>query len=225
MRLSAGLELVEDALPDETTILNFRHLLEAHQLTAQLLNTTDDELTELCLLLKDATIIHAPSSIKNADQARDTEMYQSKKGNQWYSGMKLHVDSDLNSGLVHILSVTPVNPTHISQLPDLLREDNRADFGHKGYVGNTPNLAARKTGGCRGVELKGTKQHPLTAMNKQTNRERSSICSRVVHIFRVMKRQFGYTKVRYRGLVKHAAQVFTLIGLTNLFPVRRRIVA
>ena len=230
MRRFAGFELIDDALPDETTILNFRHLLEKHQLTAQLMNTINDVLTERGVLLKggtmvDATLIHAPSSTKNADKARDPEMHQTKKGNQWYFGMKVHVGADVDSGLVHTVSVTPANTSDISQMPDLLREDDRAVFGDKGYVNNTFKRAARKAGVLWAVALKAWKQHPLTATNKRTNRRFSAIRSRVEHIFRVMKRQFGYTKVRYRGLVKNAAQVFTLIGLTNLYLARRRLMA
>ena len=210
MRRFAGLELIEDALPDETTILNFRHLLEKHQLTAKLMNTINDTLTERGILLKggsmvDATIIHAPSSTKNADKARDPEMHQTKKGNQWYFGMKVHVGSDVNSGMVHTVSVTPANVPDINELPNLLREDDRAVFGDKGYVNNVFKRAARKAGVLWAVALKATKQHPLTSSNKRTNRQRSSIRSRVEHIFRVMKRQFGFTKVRYRGLMKNAA--------------------
>ena len=226
MRRFAGLELVEDALPDETTILNFRRLLEKHQLTARMMNVINDVLTDKGLLLKggtmvDATIIHAPPSTKNQAKARDPEMHQTKKGNQWYFGMKVHVGADVDSGLVHTVSVTPANVSDISQLPDLLREDDRAVFGDKGYVDNRLKRAARKAGVFWGVALKATSAHRLTAANKRTNRRYSSIRSRVEHIFRVMKRQFGYTKVRYKGLEKNAAQVFTLVGLTNLYLVRR----
>jgi len=130
--------------------------------------------------------------------------------------------ADVNSGLVHTAWLTPANAPGIRQLPNLLREDDRAVFGDKGYVDNTLKRAARKAGAFWGVALKATKQHPLTAANKTKNRKRASIRSRVEHLFRVMKRQFGYTKVRYKGLAKNAAQVFTLIGLTNLYLARRR---
>ncbi len=230
MRRFAGLELVEDALPDETTILNFRRLLETHQLTAKMMNVISDVLTDKGLLLKggtmvDATIIHAPPSTKNKSRARDPEMHQTKKGSQWYFDMKVHVGADVDSGLVHTVSVTPANYSDIGQLPDLLREDDRAVFGDKGYVDNRLKRAARKAGVFWGVALKATSAHPLTAANKRTNRRHSSIRSRVEHIFRVMKRQFGYTKVRYKGLVKNAAQVFTLLGLTNLYLTRRSLMS
>jgi IS5 family transposase len=230
MRRFAGLELGEDRLPDETTVLNFRRLLETHQLTARMMNAIGDVLTEQGLLLKggtmvDATLIHAPSSTKNRDQQRDPEMHQTKKGNQWYFGMKVHVGADVNSGLVHTVSVTPANASDISQLPDLLREDDLAVFGDAAYVNNEFKRAARKAGVYWGVALKATKQRPLTQANKRTNRKHSSIRARVEHIFRVMKRQFGYVKVRYKGLAKNAAQVFTLIGLTNLYLARPKVMA
>jgi len=225
MRRFAGLELADDAMPDETTILKFRHLLEKHGLTAKMMNIINDTLAERGLLLKggtmvDATIIHAPPSTKNEQKQRDPEMHQTKKGNQWFFGMKIHVGADVNSGLVHTVSVTPANASDISQLPHLLREDDRAVFGDKGYVNNDLKRHARKAGVFWGVSLKASKQRPLTDANKRFNHRMSSIRARVEHVFRVIKRQFGYTKVRYKGIAKNAAQVFSLIGLTNLYLAR-----
>jgi IS5 family transposase len=165
----------------------------------------------------DATIIHAPPSTKNENKQRDPEMHQTKKGKDWYFGMKMHVDAGVDSGLVHTVSVTPANAPDVSQLPKLLREDDRAVFGDKGYVDNRIKRGARKAGVFWGVALKASAQHKLTETNKRFNRKMSAIRSRVEHVFRVIKRQFGYTKVRYKGLAKNAAQVFTLIGLTNLY--------
>jgi IS5 family transposase len=226
MRRFARLELADDAMPDETTILKFRHLLERHGLTAQMMNIINDTLAQQGLLLKggtmvDATIVHAPPSTKNRDKKRDPEMHQTKKGNQWYFGMKVHVGADVNSGLVHTVSVTAANESDVGQLPHLLREDDRAVFGDKGYVNNSLKRAARKAGVFWGVSLKASKQHPLTDANKRFNHKMSSIRARVEHVFRVIKRQFGYTKVRYKGIAKNAAQVFSLIGLTNLYLARR----
>jgi len=226
MRRFAGLDLSDDALPDETTILKFRHLLEKHGLTAQMMNLINDTLEQRGLLLKggtlaDATIIHAPPSTKNRDRQRDPEMHQTKKGNQWYFGMKVHVGADVHSGLVHTVSVTPANRSDISQLPYLLREDDRAVFGDKGYVSNPLKRLARQAGVFWGVSLKASRAHPLTAANKRFNHRMSAIRARVEHVFRVIKRQFGYTKVRYKGMAKNAAQVFSLIGLTNLYLARR----
>lgn len=228
MRRFAGLELLDDPLPDETTILKFRRLLERHELTGQMMNVIHDVLAAKGAMLKggtmvDATIVSAPSSTKNQAGKRDPEMHQTKKGNQYHFGMKIHVGADVNSGLVHTASVTPANVADISELPSLLREDDRAVFGDKGYVNTGLKQAARKAGVYWGVALKASSKHKLTATNKRTNREWSSVRSRVEHIFRVIKRQFGYVKVRYRGIAKNAAQVFSLIGLTNLYLARRQL--
>jgi IS5 family transposase len=222
MRRFAGLDLADDALPDETTILKFRRLLERHELTAKLMNTINDVLEERGLLLKggtmvDATIIHAAPSTKNKAKARDPEMHQTKKGNQWYFGMKVHVGADLHTGVAHTVSVTPANAADISQLPNLLREDDRIVIGDAGYVNDTYKRAARQAGVVWGVALKARPKRRLGSAQKRRNRKMSSLRSRVEHLFRVMKRQFGYTQTRYRGLAKNAAQVFTLIGLTNLY--------
>ncbi|NCC41751.1 MAG: IS5 family transposase [Gammaproteobacteria bacterium] len=230
MRRFAGLELADDAIPDETTLLKFRHLLEKHGLTAQMMNIITDTLEARGLLLKggtmvDATIIHAPSSTKNQDRQRDPEMHQTKKGNQWYFGMKVHVGADVNSGLAQTVTVTPANASDISQLRYLLREDDRAVFGDKGYVNNQYKRRARAAGVFWGVSLKASTPHRLTASNKRRNHQLSSIRARVEHVFRVIKRQFGYTQVRYKGLAKNAAQVFSLIGLSNLDLARRALMS
>lgn len=228
MRSFAKLDLFDESMPDETTILRFRRLLEKHQLTSAMMNAINDTLEQKGLLLKggtmvDATIIHAPPSTKNEAGQRDPEMHQTKKGKQWYFGMKIHVGADVNSGLVHTVSVTAANASDVSQLPSLLREDDRAVFGDKGYVNNDLKRAARKAGVFWGVSLKSSSKYKLTAANKRFNHTMSSIRARVEHLFRVLKRQFGYTSVRYKGLVKNAAQVFTLMGLTNLYLARRKL--
>jgi IS5 family transposase len=178
MRCFAGLELADDALPAETTILKFRHLLEQHGLAAKMMNLIHDTLEQRGLLLKggtmvDATIIHAAPSTKNKDKARDPDMHQTKKGNQWY--LKVHVGADANSGLVHAVSATPANAPDSSQLPCLLREDDRAVFGDKAYANNAIKRQAREAGVFWGVSLKGTKKHPLIGANKRFNRKMSSI--------------------------------------------------
>lgn len=230
MRRFAGLELMDESMPDETTILKFRHLLEKHQLTSRMMNAISQVLLDKGLMLKggtmvDATIIHAPSSTKNESGSRDPEMHQTKKGNQWYFGMKIHVGADVNSGLAHTVSVTPANEPDINQLPNLLREDDRAVFGDKGYVDNRFKRAARAAGVFWGVALKARPKRRLSMSQQYRNYRMSSIRARVEHLFRVIKRQFGYTKVRYRGIAKNAAQVFMLIGLTNLYLARRRLLA
>jgi IS5 family transposase len=197
MRRFAGLELTDDALPNETTILKFRHLLEQHGLTAKMMNLINDTLEQRGLPLKggtmvDAAIIHAAPSTRNKDKARDPDMHQTKKGNQWYFGMKVHVGAD-----------------------------GQAVFGDKAYADNQIKRQAREAGVFWGVSLKGTSKHPLTGSNKRFNRKMSSIRARLEHVFRVIKCQFGYTKVRYKEIIKNAAQVFSLIGLSNLYLARR----
>jgi IS5 family transposase len=148
-------------------------------------------------------------------------MHQTRKGKQYYFGFKIHVGADVNSGLAHTVSVTPAHVPDVKVLPDLLREDDRAVFGDKGYVDNRLKRHARAAGVFWGVSLKASAAHRLTGANKRFNHKMSSIRARVEHLFRVIKCQFGYTKARYKGIMKNAAQVFTLIGLSNLYLVRR----
>ena len=149
-----------------------------------MMNVINDTLEANGLLLKggtmvDATIIHAAPSTKNKDKARDPDMHQTKKGNQWFFGMKVHVGADVNSAVVHTVSVTPANVADISELPDLLREDDQAVFGDSAYQKKSYKRAARAAGVFWGVSLKGTKERPLNEANKRTNRKLSSIRSRV----------------------------------------------
>jgi IS5 family transposase len=228
MRRFAQLDLMTDALPDETTILNFRHLLEKHGLTEQMLQLINELLRSRGCLLKggtmvDATIIHASPSTKNRDRQRDPEMHQARKGKQWYFGTKVHVGADAQSGLVHTVGVTPANVADVSALPGLIREDDRAVLGDKGYVNNGLKRYARRAGVFWGVSLKARPGHRLGEANKRFNRKMSSIRAKIEHVFRVMKCQFGYRKVRYKGIAKNAAQVFSLIGLANLYLARRKL--
>jgi transposase, IS5 family len=233
LRRFAGFSNVTAALPDETTILNFRHLLEQHDLTARLLERVNGLLKAKGLLVSqgtmvDATIIHAPSSTKNAKGERDPEMHQTKKGNQWYFGMKIHIGADVDSGAVHSVSVTAANRADISELPNLLRETDQVVFGDAGYASDEYKRGARALGMVWRVQdkakPKGSLGAALSGSQKKRNRRNSGIRARVEHLFRIVKRQFGYTKVRYRGLAKNTAQVMVLIGLANLYALRRRLV-
>ena len=176
----------------------------------------------------DATIIAAPSSTKNATGERDPEMHQTKKGNQWYFGMKIHIGADVDSGAVHRVSVTAANRADISELPNLLREHDQVVFGDAGYASDEYKRGARALGMVWRVQDKakprGSLGAALSASQKKRNRRNSAIRARVEHLFRILKRQFGYTKVRYRGLAKNTAQVMMLIGLANLYALRRRLV-
>lgn len=234
VRRFAGFCDVAAALPDETTILNFRHLLEKHELPARLLAAVNGLLKAKGLLVSqgtmvDATIIHAASSTKNAKGERDPQMHQTKKGNQWYFGMKIHIGADVDSGAVHSVSVTAANRADIGELPHLLRPDDRVVFGDAGYASDEYKRGARALGMTWRVQdkakPKGSVGAGLSASQKKRNRRSSGIRARVEHVFRIVKRQFGYTKTRYRGLAKNAAQVMTLIGLANLYALRRRLSA
>lgn len=228
MRRFAGFSGVTDALPDETTILNFRHFLEKHELTGLLLEAINTYLKAQGLLVSkgtmvDATIIHAPSSTKNREQARDPEMHQTKKGKQWYFGMKIHVGADVDSGAVHTVEVTAANEADISILPKLLRAEDKVIFGDAGYASDEYKRGSRQLGIRWCVQDKRKSGQNLSMNQKKRNRKQSSIRARVEHVFRVIKRQFGFTSTRYRGLMKNATQVKMLMGLANLYLLRRRL--
>lgn len=230
LRRFAGLEAADAVVPDETTILKFRHLLEAHGLTAEILRVVNDELERRSVLLKggtmvDATIIHAPSSTKNADKARDPEMRSTRKGKQWYFGMKAHVGVDLASGLVHTVSVTDAATADITELPKLLREDDTVVLADKAYIKRDYAQAAQAAGVLWGVPEKAPRGGKLTEAQQARNRQLSAWRAPVEHVFRVLKRQFSYVKTRYRGLKKNAQQLFALFALVNLYLARHALMA
>jgi IS5 family transposase len=230
IRRFAGFSMVSDTLPDETTILHFRHFLEKHNLTAVLLEEINAHLKAKGLLISkgtmvDATIIHAPSSTKNQDKARDPEMHQTRKGNQWYFGMKIHVGADVDSGAVHSVEVTAANEADINALPKLLRAEDEVIFGDAGYTSDEYKRGSRRLGIRWCAQDKRKPGQMLSASQKKRNRKHSSIRARVEHVFRVIKRQFGFARTRYRGLAKNAAQVNMLVGLANLYLLRGRLMA
>jgi IS5 family transposase len=230
VRRFAGIELGEQEIPDETTILNFRHLLEKHQLTEKLLAEVNEYLSEKKLLLRegtivDATLIAAPSSTKNKDKQRDGEMSSTKKGNNYHFGMKVHTGTDSQSGLVHTVKVTTASVHDKQEMDQLLHGEEKAVFGDKGYFSDQDKRSARKTGLFWGVLDKAKSKKRLSHKQKRRNRKLSSIRAKVEHPFRVVKRQFGYIKTRYRGLMKNAVQVFTLFALANLYKVRHALLA
>ena len=230
MRRFADVELGDDRIPDETTILNFRHLLEKHQLTEKLFAEVNGHLSEQGITLRsgtlvDATIIDAPSSTKNEAGARDPEMSSTKKGNDWYFGMKAHVGVDAESGIVHSLETTTAK-VHDSQVWDeLLHGQEDSVWADKGYVSAAREAAFSGPGKVWGVMRKAPKGGALHPLDEDINRIIAKVRARVEHPFRVLKRQFGYLKTRYRGLTKNRAQLFTLFALGNLFLVRRRLLA
>jgi IS5 family transposase len=226
----AGIELGDDRIPDETTILNFRHLLEKHQLTEKLFAEVNGHLADQGITLRsgtlvDATIIDAPSSTKNKARARDPEMSSTKKGNDWFFGMKAHVGVDAESGIVHSLETTTAK-VHDSQVwDDLLHGRETSVWADKGYVSAAREAAFSSPGKFWGVMRKAPKGGALDPIDVDINRIIAMVRARVEHPFRVLKRQFGYLKTRYRGLAKNHAQLFTLFALGNLFLVRRKLMA
>jgi len=228
MRAFAGLELGHDAIPDETTILNFRRLLERHDLTKALFEAVSRHLEDNGALLRggtimDATLIAASPSTKNKAEARDPEMSQSKKGNQWYFGMKAHIGVDARSGLVHTAGVTTGKVHDARVMDNLIREDDRAVFADKGYVNEHKKRAARAAGVYWAVKDKAKAGRKLSSSQKKRNRRHGSVRAKVEHVFRVLKCQFGYRKVRYRGIAKNGAQVFSLLALANLYLARQHL--
>ena len=221
-------------LPDESTILRFRHLLEKHDLSTQLLATINATLAQRGLLLKagtvvDATLIAAPSSTKNGKGERDPEMHQARKGNQWYFGMKAHIGVDADSGLVHTVIGTAANVNDVTQGHALLHGEEVEVFADAGYQGadKRPEATGVKwhiamRPGKRKVLNKATR---LGAALDSIEQLKASVRAKVEHPFRVIKRQFGFTKVRYRGLAKNTAQLVTLFALSNLWMARRALIA
>jgi IS5 family transposase len=229
MRRFAGIELAEDAVPDETTILRFRHLLEKHCLTQAIFGQIRSLLEQKRLLLKsgtivDATIIEAPPSTKNEDQARDPEMHQTRKGNEWHFGMKAHVGTD-KRGIVHSLATTAANVSDFSQLPKLLHGQERELYGDQAYWSVLHQQAARERGVCYRVNRRPQPGYPLTETQRRVNRLRSATRARGEHAFHVVKCLWGFTKVRYRGLAKNTARLFTAFALANLYLLRRRLLS
>lgn len=230
MRRFAGIELGDDRIPDETTILNFRHLLERHGLTEALFAEVNSHLADKGITLRsgtlvDATIIDAPSSPKNEARARDPEMSSTKKGNTWYFGMKAHVGVDADSGVVHSLDTSTAR-LHDSQVwDDLLHGGETSVWADKGYVSAERETEFKAPGKFWGVMRKAPKGGKLHRLDERINRIIAMVRAKVEHPFRVIKRQFGYTKTRYRGLAKNRAQLFTLFALGNLFLVRRKLMA
>lgn len=227
MRRFAGIELAEDAVPDESTILRFRHLLEQHHLSERIFAQIRGLLEQKRLLLKsgtivDATIIAAPPSTKNAEGARDPEMHQTKKGKDWHFGMKAHVGTD-RRGIVHSLTTTAANVHDSTQMAQLLHGQEREVYGDQAYW----NEAHRQSAVVRRIRYRINRRRtghaPLTAHQRRINRLRSKARARVEHVFHVVKRLWGFSKVRYRGLAKNTARLFTAFALANLYLLRRRL--
>lgn len=222
-------------LPDESTILRFRHLLQEKGLAADMLRVVNDILQAKGLLLRagtavDATLIAAPTSTKNASGERDPAMHQARKGNQWYFGMKAHIGVDAESGLVHTVRGTAANTNDVSEANALLHGEETDAFGDAGYQGAHKRDDAKPKATWHVAMRPGKratldKDSPLGSKINEVERIKASIRAKVEHPFRVIKRQFGFVKVRYRGLEKNTAQLVTLFALSNLWMARRKLMA
>lgn len=227
-RLDAGIA----RLPDETTILRFRHLLEEHNLSIQLLVTINATLIAKGLMLKtgtavDATLIAAPSSTKNSTGEWDPEMHQVKKGNQWHFGMKAHIGVDADSGLVHTVIGTAANVNDVTQGHGLLHVEEAVVFADAGYLGAIKGPEAKGVDwqvAMRPGKRRALNKHsPWGSLLDKAEQIKTSVRAKVEHPFRVIKCQFGYTKVRYKGLAKNTAQLMTLFALSNVWMARRHL--
>jgi IS5 family transposase len=232
LRAFAHLSLGEP-IPDETTILNFRHLLEASDLAEDILAAVNKHLERKGLLLKkgsivDATIIAAPSSTKNQEGERDPEMHQTKKGNQWHFGMKAHIAVDADSGLVHTVTTTAANEADVEQVADLLHgkeEQVWADSGYRGAQSRVTRDDLRWHIAARPSDIAKLPEGRAKTKVQKAEHSKASVRAKVEHPFRVIKRQFGLVKVRFRGLAKNTAHLVTLFALSNLWMARKQLMA
>ena len=229
MRRFTGIELSDDTIPDETTILRFRHLLERNELAEKIFGEVKRMLEDRHLLMKsgtivDATIISAPSSTKNADQKRDPEMKQTRKGNTWHFGMKVHVGTD-KQGLVHSIVTTDAAAGDITQMPHLLHGAEREIYGDQAYWKEDHRRMYTAQGKRYRVNRRGHYKKPLTEHQRSINRTRSRVRARGEHAFRIVKSLWSFTKVRYRGLQKNTTRVLVSFALANLYLVRRSLLA
>lgn len=226
MRSFVGIDLGREPAPDETTICKFRHLIENHKLGDEILQSVNDHLAAKGVkigngTIMDATIIHAPSSTKNASGERDPEMHQTKKGNQWYFGMKAHIGVDSKEKIIHSVAATPAN-VHDSQLiGDLLHGFETKVWGDSAYQGQRDAIHAAAPAAQDMTNRRGSRGRPLTEADRARNRTKSGVRAKVEHPFLIMKRIFGFVKVCYRGIDKNANRLFVTCALVNLHMKRR----
>jgi IS5 family transposase len=234
LRDFVGIDLSRESVPDATTLLKFRRLLQQHDLTRALFDEINAHLAEQGLLMRagtivDATIIAAPSSTKNENKARDPEMHQTKKGNQWFFGLKAHIGVDAESGLVHSLVGTAANVSDITQAGALLHGEEEHAFGDAGYRGVDKREEARRPRWH--VAMQPGKRRKLDLTRKwarlldKAEQLKASVRAKVEHPFHVVKNLFRHKKVRYKGLAKNEAQLFSLFGLANLVIAKRPLLA
>jgi IS5 family transposase len=229
LRQFAGIDLGGEPVPDETTVCKFRHLLEEHHLGEEILGTVNLHLQAKGVRITtgtmvDATIIHAPSSTKNRDQSRDPEMHQTRKGKQWYFGMKAHVGVDSKTKIIHTAVATAANVSDVAILPDLLHGEETRVWGDGAYQGQTEVI---REGAPRAQDYTQRrcryKGQIVDEVAWAKNRTKSKVRAKVEHVFQVMKLKFGFVKVRYRGLKKNAHRLFVTCALVNLFVSRNKL--
>ena len=228
LRQFVGIDLGQEPVPDETTVCKFRHLLEEHDLGGEMLETVNLHLQEKGVHIStgtivDATILHAPSSTKNREEKRDPEMHQTRKGQQWYFGMKAHVGMDSKNKIIHSAVVTAAHVADATVLPELLHGEETRVWGDQGYVGQPEVIhqAAPRARDCTHRRYR-YKDH-VDEVERAKNRNKSRVRSKVEHVFQVLKLKFGFVKVRYRGLQKNGNRLFAACALVNLFMVRKQL--
>lgn len=229
LRRFAGIDLGREPVPDETTVCNFRHLLERHDLGRSMLKKVNEYLAACGIKIAtgtivDATIVHAPSSTKNEESQRDPEMHQVKKGNQWYFGMKAHVGVDSKQGIVHSAAATAANTADSKVLPELLHGDEHKVWGDAAYQGQREKMREKAPRAQDMTSRRTRYKQVVDQLQRRKNRTKARVRSKVEHVFRVMKRQFGFDRVRYRGLAKNANRMFACFALVNLYITRKRLV-
>lgn len=231
LRRFVGIDLGRERVPDGTTLLKFRRLLNEHKLGEQLFAQVGQVLQGRGLkvgtgTIVDATIIGAPSSTKNADKKRDPEMHQTKKGQQWYFGMKLHIGVDSQTGLAHSAMVTAANVHDKHPLPDLLHGHEQRVYGDSAYASQKALIASKAPNAKDFTNQRvRNRSGEIDEVKRSKNRNKSKIRARVEHVFGVVKRLWGFSKVRYRGLQKNATRAFTALALSNIFMSRDRLMA
>jgi transposase, IS5 family len=228
LRDFVGIDLGREPVPDETTIGKFRHLMERQHLGDELFQLINDYLQENGMKISrgtivDASIIQAPSSTKNRDKKRDPEMGSTQKRGQWFFGMKAHIGVDSRSKLIHSVVATAANVSDSVVLEDLLHGDETRVWGDKAYAGKKATLAEVAPRAKDFTQAKGYRYRKLTDGERARNRTKSRVRAKVEHQFCIIKRQFGFTKVRYRGLEKNAQRLFVACALSNLVMAKKRL--
>ena len=230
LRSFVGIDLGRERVPDATTLLKFRRLLETHSLGEKLFAKVGEVLQGRGLkvgtgTIVDATIIGAPSSTKNADKQRDPEMHQTRKGQQWYFGMKLHIGVDSQTGLTHSAVVTAANVHDKHSLPDLLHGNEQRVYGDSAYASQQQLIASKAPKAKDFTNQRVRKADQVDEVQRRKNRNKSKVRARVEHVFAVVKRLWGFNKVRYRGLQKNATRAFTALALANIYMCRSTLMA